>query len=102
MVSRNPCVHNGDVRKLKAVFKEQLKGYQNVIVFSSKGDRPQQDKMSCGDLDGDIYWINWRKEFVENFIEKEPNKGNQQLPKAEESKEVFCNALKPLESTCPS
>jgi len=46
LVTRNPCVHCGDIRKLKAVKKEQLKEYYNVIVFSSKGKRPQQDKMA--------------------------------------------------------
>ena len=46
--------------------------YVNVIIFSSKGERPDQNKMGCGDLDGDIYWINWRPEFVDNYHEKSP------------------------------
>lgn len=54
---------------LNAVKKDQLKEYVNVILFSAKGKRPEQDKMASGDLDGDIYWINWRKEFIDNFHE---------------------------------
>jgi hypothetical protein len=73
LVSRNPWVHSGDVRKLKAVSKKELHGYENVIVFSSKGDRPEQDKMASGDLDGDIYWINWNQNFIDGFQEQPPN-----------------------------
>ena len=73
LVTRNPWVHPGDVRVLTAVKKDQLKDYINVILFSAKGNRPEQDKMSSGDLDGDIYWINWRKEFIENFKEYPPH-----------------------------
>ena len=29
--------------------------------------------MASGDLDGDIYWINWNEKFLENFIEQPPN-----------------------------
>ena len=72
LVTRNPWVHPGDIRVLKAVVKEELKYLTNVIVFSSKGERPDQDKMGTGDLDGDIYWINWNKTFVEQFEEYPP------------------------------
>ncbi|CAI2367533.1 unnamed protein product [Moneuplotes crassus] len=73
LVTRSPCVHPGDIRKLKAVFKEPLKHYVNVVIFSTKGDRPDQEKMASGDLDGDIYWVNWREEFVQNFTESPPH-----------------------------
>lgn len=72
IVGRNPCVHPGDIRVLKAVNRPELKEYLNVIVFSSKGSRPEQTKMASGDLDGDTYWINWRPEFVNNFAEQPP------------------------------
>jgi hypothetical protein len=81
IVSRNPWVHPGDVRILKAVRKSEFKDYWNVIVFSSKGERPEQDKMASGDLDGDIYWINWRPDFIDNFIEQPPwTKKEPELP----------------------
>lgn len=40
LVSRNPCHHPGDVRLLKSVDKRELRHLFNVVVFSSKGDRP--------------------------------------------------------------
>lgn len=74
---------------MKAVDKKELKGYFNVIVFSSKGDRPDQDKMASGDLDGDIYWINWREDFINSFVEQPPNGKEESKPVvSEEAKEV--------------
>lgn len=72
LVTRSPCVHPGDIRVLKAVNPPQLKDYVNVIVFSSQGERPEQNKMGSGDLDGDIYWITWKKEFIEPYQEQPP------------------------------
>ena len=88
LVSRNPCVHNGDVRRLTAVVKKELEEYWNIIVFSSKGNRPAQDQMACGDLDGDIYWINWREEFLDNFNEQPPNGADKGLTKMLEETKV--------------
>ena len=33
-------VHPGDIRPVKAVDREHLRHLKNVIVFSTKGDRP--------------------------------------------------------------
>lgn len=59
MVTRNPCLHPGDIRILKAVEKDELKHLSNVIVFSSKGYRPVCNMMAGGDLDGDVYFVCW-------------------------------------------
>ena len=64
LVTRNPCVHPGDVRKLKCVYKKELSHLFNVVVFSSKGQRPQQDMMSGGDLDGDEFFVCWDKKLL--------------------------------------
>ena len=40
LVTRNPCTHPGDIRQLRCVNKPELSHLYNVIVFSSKGDRP--------------------------------------------------------------
>lgn len=53
LVTRNPCLHPGDLRKLRAVDRPQLEHLKDCIVFSVKGDRPAADQMSGGDLDGD-------------------------------------------------
>jgi RNA-dependent RNA polymerase len=37
-----------------------------VVVFSSKGKRPDASKMSCGDLDGDIYLVIWDQIIVQS------------------------------------
>ena len=40
LVTRNPCTHPGDIRLLKCVDKPELRYLFNVVVFSSKGERP--------------------------------------------------------------
>lgn len=45
LITRNPCGHEGDIRKAKAIGKdhpayEKLKHLVNIVVFPSKGARP--------------------------------------------------------------
>ena len=63
-MSRNPCTHPGDIRVLEAVDIPQFRHLSNVVVFSSKGDRPQFNKMAGGDLDGDVYFVCWEKSII--------------------------------------
>jgi RNA-dependent RNA polymerase len=51
------------------VDKEELRYLYNVVVFSTKGDRPDQNKLSMGDLDGDTYMVLWDKDIVNEFKE---------------------------------
>ncbi|CDW77053.1 rna-directed rna polymerase [Stylonychia lemnae] len=67
IVTRNPCTHPGDIRLLAAVDRPELAHLFNVIVFSSKGDRPQCNKMAGGDLDGDVYFVCWDKMLLDNI-----------------------------------
>lgn len=53
LIARNPCLHPGDLRKLRAVDKPELSHLSDCIVFSTRGPRPAADMMSGGDLDGD-------------------------------------------------
>lgn len=53
LVTRNPCSHPGDLRKLKAIDIPEYAHLVDCIVFSVKGKRPGADLMSGGDLDGD-------------------------------------------------
>lgn len=54
LVTRNPCLHPGDLQKFRAVDVPEWAGYLvDCIVFSTKGKRPSADLMSGGDLDGD-------------------------------------------------
>lgn len=62
VVTRNPCLHPGDVRKLKAVdsllLSEYLVGTSGgVIFFSTQGLRSDADCMGGGDFDGDLYLV---------------------------------------------
>jgi hypothetical protein len=58
LVSRNPTLHPGDLRKLTAVDYPQLYHLTDCVVFSTNGKRPTADLMSGGDLDGDMCMIN--------------------------------------------
>jgi len=60
-MTRMPCLHPGDIRIFNNVYKEELKDYVNVVVFSQKGERPACNKLSCGDLDGDHYFVSWNQ-----------------------------------------
>jgi hypothetical protein len=53
LVTRNPCLHPGDLQKFKAVVKPELEHLVDCIVFPTRGRRPAADLMSGGDLDGD-------------------------------------------------
>jgi RNA-dependent RNA polymerase len=77
IVSKSPWVHPGDVRVLNCVSKNELKGYFNIIIFSCKGERPEPSKMAFGDLDGDVYWISWRENFVKKFVQRPPCNKNE-------------------------
>ena len=70
IVTKNPCSHPGDIRLLKAIGEDDERFYEldhlvNVVVFPAKGYRPEQQKMSGGDLDGDVYMVIWEPTIVE-------------------------------------
>ena len=67
LVTKHPVMHPGDVRMLTAIDVPQLRGHRNVILFSKHGDRPEADKMSGSDLDGDEFAVTWDKRlFLES------------------------------------
>lgn len=53
LVTRNPCLHPGDLQKFRVVDRPELAHLVDCIVFSTRGKRPAADLMSGGDLDGD-------------------------------------------------
>jgi RNA-dependent RNA polymerase len=60
MITKHPALHPGDVRMLLAVDIPELRDHKNVLLFSQRGsDRPEADKMSGSDLDGDEFAITW-------------------------------------------
>jgi regulator of nonsense transcripts 1 len=53
LVTRNSCLHPGDLQKFKVAARDELAHLTDCIVFSTRGKRPAADLMSGGDLDGD-------------------------------------------------
>ena len=70
IAGRNPSLHPGDIRRVKAVNAKPLHHLINVVVFSSEGDRPLPSMMSGGDLDGDIYFVIWDERLFPKLQEK--------------------------------
>jgi hypothetical protein len=64
LVARSPAHFGSDIQKVRAVFKVELIGLKDVIVFSTKGNPSLAAKLSGGDYDGDI--------AVSVFLQKSP------------------------------
>ncbi|KAJ7954357.1 RNA-dependent RNA polymerase [Quillaja saponaria] len=64
VVAKNPCLHPGDVRVLKAVNVPALHHMVDCVVFPQKGPRPHPNECSGSDLDGDIYFVCWDHELI--------------------------------------
>ena len=68
-VCRSPSYSLGDIRVLTAVKPPEnspICDLKNVIFFSTEGSRPDPDKMSGGDLDGDLYLVIWDQRILEH------------------------------------
>ncbi|KAL6997199.1 RNA-dependent RNA polymerase 2 [Sarracenia purpurea var. burkii] len=70
VVTKNPCLHPGDIRVLEAVYEVALeeKGLLDCIVFPQKGERPHPNECSGGDLDGDLYFISWDENLIPSRV----------------------------------
>ncbi|KAK6221536.1 hypothetical protein LQW54_001308 [Pestalotiopsis sp. IQ-011] len=67
LVARSPAHFASDIQKVKAVFKPELGALKDVIVFPSTGNSSLADKLSGGDYDGDMAWVCWDPNIVDNF-----------------------------------
>lgn len=64
VLARNPSLHPGDVRVVRAVDVLDLHHIKNCVVFPQTGDRDLSNMCSGGDLDGDDYLVIWDEELV--------------------------------------
>ncbi|GLT27746.1 hypothetical protein SLA2020_027210 [Shorea laevis] len=68
VVAKNPCLHPGDVRVLRAVNVPALYHMVDCVVFPQKGKRPHPSECSGSDLDGDIYFVCWDPEMIPRHL----------------------------------
>nr|CAG4719319.1 unnamed protein product [Naegleria fowleri] len=79
IVSKNPCFHPGDIRKVEAVDHPELYHLHDVIVFPQKGQRPLPSMITGSgmldlltslvfdniqDLDGDVFFVSWEPDLI--------------------------------------
>lgn len=72
LLTRNPCKLPTDVQKWKAVDKPELRGYTDVIVLSTKGERRAADYLAGGDYDGDKGTMLYDPILVKPFVNADP------------------------------
>lgn len=73
LVTRNPCLHPGDLQKFRAVQCEELAHLTDCIIFSTQGRRPSADLMSGGDLDGDKFFVCWDPDLIPSTVAQAAN-----------------------------
>jgi len=90
LVTKNPCLHPGDIRVLKPRDDKDVRkafGHLlNCIVFPQKGERPHTSEISGSDLDGDLYFVCWKKELIPPQKNVEPMEYDTIKPKEQEKK----------------
>ncbi|KAI9719198.1 MAG: hypothetical protein M1828_006291 [Chrysothrix sp. TS-e1954] len=59
ILARNPSLHPGDIRVVRAVDVPALHHIYDAVVFPQTGDRDIPGMCSGGDLDGDDFFVSW-------------------------------------------
>lgn len=72
LLARNPSLHPGDVRIVRAVDVVALRHLKNVVVLPQTGDRDLANMCSGGDLDGDDYMVLWDVDLLPRTINNPP------------------------------
>jgi RNA-dependent RNA polymerase len=63
LIARNPSLHEGDIRVVRAIKVPALSHQRDVLVFPQTGDRDLPNMCSGGDLDGDDYLVIWAEDL---------------------------------------
>lgn len=72
ILARNPSLHSGDIRVVRAVNVPALHHLKNVVVLPQTGDRDLANMCSGGDLDGDDYMVLWDFELLPQIVNVPP------------------------------
>ncbi|KAJ9498777.1 hypothetical protein H2202_005963 [Exophiala xenobiotica] len=72
IVARNPSLHRGDIRVVRAINVEKLHHMKDVLVMPGTGDRDLPSMCSGGDLDGDDYVVIWDPDLIPKEWNAEP------------------------------
>lgn len=64
ILARNPSLHPGDIRVVRAVDVPALRHLKNCVVLPQTGDRALANMCSGGDLDGDDYLVMWDPDLI--------------------------------------
>ena len=62
LIARNPSLHEGDIRVVRAIDVPALSHLRDVLVLPQTGDRDLSNMCSGGDLDGDDYLVIWTED----------------------------------------
>jgi RNA-dependent RNA polymerase len=62
LIARNPSLHEGDIRVVRAINVPALSHLRDVLVMPQTGDRDLASMCSGGDLDGDDYLVIWAED----------------------------------------
>ncbi|KAJ5372624.1 hypothetical protein N7517_004630 [Penicillium concentricum] len=78
ILARNPSLHPGDIRVVRAVNKPELQALRDVVVLPQTGDQDIASMCSGGDLDGDDYLVIWDPDLIPEkwFVECMDYKGS--------------------------
>ncbi|KAI9930061.1 hypothetical protein ASPWEDRAFT_102291 [Aspergillus wentii DTO 134E9] len=69
LVGRLPAHLPSDIQRRRAVWKQELRHFKDVIVFPTRGKIALAHMLSGGDYDGDTPWICWDQNIVQNFYD---------------------------------
>ncbi|KAL1796909.1 hypothetical protein ACET3X_005449 [Alternaria dauci] len=72
ILARNPSLHPGDIRVVRAVNVPMLRHLKNVVVLPQTGDRDLANMCSGGDLDGDDYMVLWDADVIPEIVNVPP------------------------------
>jgi RNA-dependent RNA polymerase len=72
ILARNPSLHPGDLRVVRAVNVPGLHHLKNVVVLPQTGDRDLANMCSGGDLDGDDYMVLWDADLIPEIVNVPP------------------------------